>query len=88
MKSKLEEYKKGNWGEKYNEKCSNLTYFGGAESNVMITYYEKYKALLPDSYNKSEAEKIYKEYKNKISNFNLPVIAFTFLSSLFIITTI
>ncbi len=65
MKSKLEEYKKGNWGEKYNEKCSNLTYFGGAESNVMITYYEKYKALLPDSYNKSEAEKIYKEYKNK-----------------------
>lgn len=64
MKSKLEEYKKGNWSEKYNEKCSNLTYFGGDGLNVMITYYEKYRALLPDSYDKSEAEKIYKEYKN------------------------
>ncbi|MBQ6686937.1 MAG: hypothetical protein IJN03_00245 [Bacilli bacterium] len=76
MKDNIQKFKDNDWGNVYSEECSKFGVFGGIfhigtgdyTENTTLKYYEKYKEELQksdSSYNFTEADSLFDEYKTK-----------------------
>lgn len=68
MKDNIKKFKDEKWDTIYSEECSKFNNFGAIaiDENVTLEYYEKYKKEIQNSgasYDFSEGDKVYKDYK-------------------------